>query len=49
MDNEASKAGYTWIGKTSKSWPKTEGDGVQFPWTYAPQGLKGHRRLLWFA
>ena len=31
------------LGKRSKSWPKTEGDGGQFPWTYAPQGVKGNK------
>ena len=30
------------LGKISKSWPKTEGDGGQFPWTYAPQEVKGN-------
>ena len=25
---------------------KTEGDGGQFPWTYAPQGVKGNKLLL---
>lgn len=26
----------------SKSWPKTEGDDGQFPWSCAPQGVKGN-------
>jgi len=34
------------LGKRSKSWPKTEGDGRQFPWTYAPQGVKGNKLYL---
>jgi len=31
------------LGKISRSWPKTEGDGGQFPWTYVPQGVKGNK------
>ena len=28
-------------GTKSRSWPGIEGDGVKFPWTYAPHGVKG--------
>ena len=41
IDNEASKAGNTW--KEIQVRPKTERDGGQFPWTYAPQGVKGNK------
>ena len=27
-------------GMKSRSWPGIEGDGVKFPWTYAPHGVK---------
>ena len=32
------------LGKRSKSWPKTEGDDRQFPWTFAPQGVKENKQ-----
>jgi len=32
------------LGKRSKTWPKTEGDGGQFPWTYAPHAVKGNKQ-----
>ena len=28
----------------SRGWPGIEGDGVKFPWTYAPHGVKGDKR-----
>ena len=45
IDNEASKAGNTW--KEIQVRPKTERDGGQFPWTYAPQGAKGNTHTQW--
>ena len=30
-------------GTKSRSWPGIEGDGVKFPWTYAPHGVKGDK------
>ena len=33
------------LGKRLKSWPKTEGDGGQFLWTYATQRVKVNKHI----
>ena len=36
---------YIYTMSVPRSWPGIEGDGVKFPWTYAPHGVKGDKSV----